>query len=358
MKQTNITLLDGSIGILTDWNRCKILESENYKFVFDKKTGRFARWGKTQEDDGDLSLGLPEIADIEISTICHGINGKPCAFCYKANSGSGKNMTLETFKKLFHKLPLTVGQIAFGIGDIDSNPDMFDIFEYSRAHGVIPNVTVNGWNIGDYAERLSNVLGAIAVSNYDYDLCCTAVKQLTDTGMTQVNIHNFLSQETLEQTWKLLKNVKTDPRLAKLNAIVMLSLKKQGRAKSGFNRVSDEDFKELVFYALENNIGFGFDSCTAAKFADVIRDTKYYASTKDMIEPCESTLYSVYINCDAEMFPCSFGEGADDWKEGLNVLECNNFLKDIWWHERTLKFKEKCIHCRENNISCPAGYDI
>lgn len=41
-------------------------------------------------------------------------------------------MSLETFKALFHKLPTTVCQIAFGIGDINANPDLFKIMEYCR----------------------------------------------------------------------------------------------------------------------------------------------------------------------------------------------------------------------------------
>jgi len=95
----------------------KILISKDYNFYFDKKTGFFARWGETKEDDGDLEKGLPEIADIEISTVCHGV-GNHCKICYKANTGTGDNMSLETFEKVLDSLPLSVTQIAIGIGDL------------------------------------------------------------------------------------------------------------------------------------------------------------------------------------------------------------------------------------------------
>ena len=55
----------------------KIVMLPNYNFVFDKTNGNFARWGKTKEDDPQQAPA-PEIADIEISTVCT----KGCAFCF------------------------------------------------------------------------------------------------------------------------------------------------------------------------------------------------------------------------------------------------------------------------------------
>ena len=92
---------------------------DGYNYNFDKKTGFFQRWGNTPEEDPTHSPIGPEIADIEISTVCNGVDGiGPCKFCYKSNTGRGDNMTFETFEKLFAKLKPTVMQIAFGIGDI------------------------------------------------------------------------------------------------------------------------------------------------------------------------------------------------------------------------------------------------
>ena len=68
-------------------------------------------------------------------------------------------MSLETFKKLAAKLPRMVGQIAFGIGDIDSNPDMWKIFDHARSLKIVPNVTVNGAGITDeIAQRLASII--------------------------------------------------------------------------------------------------------------------------------------------------------------------------------------------------------
>lgn len=78
----------------------KRVESPNYTYNFNKKTGLFFRVGKTRDDDPDWSSFGPEIADIEIGTICH----QGCEFCYKSNTAIGKNMDLQTFKKVLDKL--------------------------------------------------------------------------------------------------------------------------------------------------------------------------------------------------------------------------------------------------------------
>ena len=125
---------------------------------------------------------------------------------------------------------------------------------------------------------------------------------------------------------QVLKDKLTDPRLAKLNAIVLLSLKQKGRAiVNDFNPLSQDKFNELVNFALGNNIGVGFDSCSAFKFIKSIEGRENQKQLEMFADPCESTIYSSYINCRGDFFPCSFAEGDGDWKEGISVLNCNNF---------------------------------
>ena len=355
MKKYALKLADDSVAILKkDDNKYQFF-SDNYKFYFDRKTGFFARWGKTENDDGDPNLGLPEIADIEISTICNGINGVPCAFCYKANTGNGTYMNFETFKKVFHNLPPTITQIAFGIGDITANPDMWEIFNYCNDNGVVPNVTVNGEGMEDYiADKLVEKCGAVAVSLYDKNKTYNTVKKLTDRGLKQTNIHFMLSNETISRAYELMDDYKNDPRLSNLNAIVFLSLKKKGRAISRFNQCSNEDFKKIIDYAFKNNVPIGFDSCSYHKFADSVKDSDNEKQLIQVAEPCESTLYSSYINVDGKFFPCSFCEETEGWENGIDVVNNTNFLKDVWYNERTNKFRKNLISCGRK---CPL-YDI
>ena len=94
----------------------KVLKSESYNFVFNKKTGMFARWGKTQDDDP--IMGMPEIADIEITTSCSGPDGKVCPFCYKGNTPKGVNMSIDTYRKILDKLHFNVIIIELDNGNI------------------------------------------------------------------------------------------------------------------------------------------------------------------------------------------------------------------------------------------------
>lgn len=343
----------------------KILKHPDVNYFFNKKTGFMATWGKTKEENPNFSPVGPFIADIEISTICHGINNKPCKFCYKSNTGVGENMSLETFKKVFSKLGPQLTQIAFGAGDIDSNPDIWAIMEYCRNNGknyVIPNITINGWNLTDeYADNLSRLCGAVAVSMYDpKDICYDAVKKLTDKGMSQVNIHKLVALETFDSCMEAMRDSKTDPRLEKLNAIVFLALKPRGK-RNNLTPLGTEKYKELIDFAFENNIKVGFDSCSAPMFLNAVKDRPNYKELEQLCEPCESTLFSVYLDVSGQMYPCSFLE---EKGEGINIAECSNFIRDAWFSDRTAKFRKDLIDTEKDCIingngcrKCPK-YDI
>lgn len=337
---------------LTETKTSKHLRSETYNFDFDKKSGFFARWGRTKEDDPQT--GLPEIADIEITTKCSGPGGKLCPFCYKGNTPNGDNMTIDTFNILLSKLPKTVTQIAFGAdATCTMNPDIWKIMEATRDNGIVPNITVADIS-DDVADKLANYCGAVACSRYaDKNICYDSVKKLTDRGMKQVNIHQMISKETFNQALETIADFKNDPRLANLNAIVFLSLKTKGRGKRGFTQLSHEEFAELTNLCLNSNIPFGFDSCGAQKFLKSLGgvDTIRRKVLEMSAEPCESSLFSTYIDVFGVFHPCSFSPNTDAWgKEGLDVLSCEDFIKDIWNHERTKQFRETLLKGHRN---CP-----
>lgn len=119
---TIIKMVDGSPGILTDTEEYKRFVSMNYNFIYRKSDGLFLRWGAKKEDDGDLEVGLPEIADIEISTVCSGINGKPCAFCSPAQTFINKIDEEEAIEKI------KVGDKVYGF-DLENNEERINIVE-------------------------------------------------------------------------------------------------------------------------------------------------------------------------------------------------------------------------------------
>ena len=344
----------------------KWVVSKDYNYYFDAKTGEFARWGPTKEDDP--VCGPVEICDLEVSDICDGIPDVgstiaiPCSFCYKTNSRVGNNMSFETFKKVFDKLPPTLTQIAFGIGNLHTegelygNPDLEKMFDYCRDNevnpGVVPNLTINGWGLTDqWLDILSSKLGGIAVSRYaNVDVCYDAVKKLTDRGMNQVNIHMVLSSQSLKSCYELIDDAVNDPRLAKMKAVVFLTMKPKGKRNKWSTLKDVNAYRDLIMYAFDRNIGIGFDSCSAKTFLAAMKDHPKFEQFCQLSESCESTLFSAYINLKGEFFPCSFTEGEGEWVEGIDVVTANNFEADVWNHPKVVKFREANIATTDERI--------
>jgi MoaA/NifB/PqqE/SkfB family radical SAM enzyme len=343
--------LQATISENEQYKKC---ESELYNFIFRKSDGLFMRWGKTQEDDPQLSLFGPEILDLEISEgKCKG----RCPFCYKCNGDETQDhhMTLGEFQRIFQKMPKTLTQIAFGITDIYANPDFFAIMRYARDNGVIPNYTCHGLDVDEEAARkTAELCGAVAVSIVRKEKTYDSIKMFTDAGMKQVNIHLVYHSKNEELVYSVLDDAASDPRLKGLKAIVLLGLKQKGRGENGYEALGYEGFSKLVEYAFSKGVGIGFDSCSACKYMRWVNESSMRQEQKERMmavaEPCESNLFSFYINCHGEGFPCSFTEGTEGWEEGISVLNCENFVKDVWNHERFQEWRKKLLG---NNRNCP-----
>lgn len=398
---SQIQLFDGSFATVKDTAKYKALKSEHYNYFFNKENGFFVRWGKATsyegpykgdrsnqkgimyinwcdiwnqkfdikeffmdlDTDGDLRYGVPEILDIEISTKCAGVpmNGKkasPCRFCYKANTDKGEYMSTETFTKILDKMPTSLTQVALGIGNIDQ-PNIWEIMQVCRDRGIIPNITINGARMTpELFDNIKNYCGATAVSYYDKDLTFNAVHELaTVRGMKQVNIHFFLAEETFEKGMQLIEDAQSDPRMKNLNAIVFLSAKLRGNAeKNNFHQLSQEKYNIISQKALNSKISVGMDSCSAQKTLISYKDVPNFDQIEQAVEPCESSIYSTYINSNGIYFPCSFAEeisyAPGDWSKGISVLECDDFMKDVWYAEKTKIFSKEVSKCRECGKSC------
>jgi hypothetical protein len=365
---------------VVDTKAFKTIQSANFNSVFCKKTGEFFRWGATKNDDPDFCPFGNEILDIEISTICYGPqkeNNKcsPCLACYKNLTSKGENMSFETYKTILSKMPPVLQQVAIGIGSVANpytgelvNPDLFNIMNYTREKGIVPNITINGSRMDDeHYRKLATLCGAVSVSFYDKDSCYDTVeklnlmKSLPEATLKQVNIHQILSLDTLPQCYEVLKDSKKDSRLKDLNAIVFLILKPKGKRNTLTQLKNKKEYKKLIDTAFANHVRIGFDSCGCAAFLDAVKDYPNYKIMETYSESCESTLFSAYINVDGMFFPCSFTENTPEWEKGLNVINCSDFTQDIWNHPKTIEFRNKLLstpNCDNNYCrTCPI-YDL
>ena len=234
------------------------------------------------------------------------------------------------------------------------NPDMKEIFEWSKSHGVAPNVTVNGEGITDeWARWLADTCGAVAVSLYDKDKTYNTIDKLYKAGMKQVNIHYMIANETIPRLVGLIDEIalKKDPRLKGLNTLVLLSLKSKGRGVH-FTSISQGQFDVICDLMIAHKLNIGFDSCSADKVKKWAKARGLFKQFKNMIEPCESTIYSSYINERGEFFPCSFMESEPGWEKGIDVASAENLLKDVWYAKNTSIFRDKVIKCRKSCSDC------
>lgn len=339
----------------------KYLKSEKYNYVFNTKTGFFSRWGATQNDDPAWSPYGPEIMDIEISEGA----GCPlsCPFCYKGNKKgtNATNMSLQTFKEIFGTLPPSITQIAFGITSVGSHPELFDIFEHCRKNGVVPNVTINGSDpvFDENIKKLVTLCGAMAISvvwpnqENGYNL----IQRLLAAGAKQLNIHFMISKQTIAYAYKVCQAMREDPRLKGMNAVVFLGLKPKARGQS-FDVLPTEKFIELVKHCLDNNIPFGFDSCSAPRFDRAVELSELNPELKKQLmscsERCESGLFSAYIDASGKYWHCSFGENRDD-AYGIDVTQVKNFYTEVWLSEPMVQWRKKLLGL---NRECPLYPEI
>ena len=350
----------------------KKFRSENYNYDFRLSDGLFNRWGKTTEtaDDPEMSPFGPEILDLEITDICNGVDGKLCPYCYKNNTPHGKNMPFEAFKAIIEKINYNsqLTQVAFGLGSTASeNSALWAMCDYLRNNHIIPNGTVAQLD-ECHAQMIAKKFGGCAVSYHgSFNILADTVQKLTNwknksSGkLAQVNIHFMIAEETYDEALKLFELVKSDVRFKNLHTIVFLGLKKCGRAKNGFTKLSDTKFEKLIKIAFAENIGLGFDSCQANKFAHVISkianegiiNLKHLNALQQMIEPCEGSCFSAYSNVDGVYFHCSFMEQTGKMS-GFDLLSGN--FKDYWdgkignvnqWRQL---LKESNRNCPEYNV--------
>lgn len=296
--------------------------------------------------------------------------------CYKANTPNGEYMTFDTFKGIFDLMnqPKTMTQIAFGVdAECKTNPDVWKIMDYCLENEVVPNVTVADIDDATAGEIVKRC-GACAVSAYARNLkCCyesianlSRHRSVLNKKDFKINIHCLLSEETIDLAWKLLNdyvlaNEKNDGRewrfaLREVGAIVFLSLKQKGRGE-GFHILPEDEYRKIIDFCFEHHIPFGMDSCGANKFLRAVEGRSDFNKIEEMVEECESTRCSFYVNAGGKAFPCSFMEGEDGWKDGVDLLDpaVSDYGKEIWHHSKVEEFRNialKCIECRGRN-QCP-----
>jgi hypothetical protein len=375
-----------------DNNKFKSIHGKNFNLYYNKEDGYTERWGKSRDDKDDpvlCKLG-PTIMDIELSRdikdfelpkykdelkIEHNTCLGACPMCYKSNSFTKYShyMSLVKYKYLLMQLCNThvkvndkliffnddveydgkiikainipdlnwetdicncspVLQLAMGITNLTTNPELLQICHFSQQMGITPNITCHGKDkvSDEFLKSLCECCGSIAVSRYDKNKTYDFLERLHYAGCRQTNLHVLVSEETFEDVMETMDDMANDKRLKYLGSLILLFLKQRGRG-TDFHRISNDKMNIMFKTALDNNLNFGFDICCSHRFTNFIK--KY--DNQDLNIPqvydvCDSSRFSGYVNALGEYCPCSFIEDNGMWLNGPNVFECKNFIDDIW----------------------------
>lgn len=323
--------------------------AQHYRTLFDQRSGFFVR----KEDEGFpepiWAADGPELIDLSITSYCQ----RECSFCYRgANSNFYKHLSMNEVRSVIEQAAKCgTLQIALGGGNPNQHPEFVEILRLIREYGIVPSYTTNGDGLTDEVlQTTAEYCGAMAVSVYppfDEKFYGQLILQITSYGI-KVNLHALLRNDYIDLWTQWL--LEPPAFLENVNAIIFLNYKPIG--KDGDSLLLRDKEKIERFFSAANNchaVNIGFDSCSISGIV------KWMDVPVILIESCEAARFSVFINEDMKMYPCSFmvdkGYCGDLRKESL---------RDIWQkNEHFVRFRENALpaRCESCDISgvCNGG---
>lgn len=226
-------------------------------------------------------------------------------------------------------------QVAIGGGEPLEHPEFLKIVDETVNRGIVLNFTTNGRLLTrEICEKLKGRIGALAISASSIaDL--KGIRPAIDCAKElKVNIHYILSKDSIAEATEMVKGAYNDL-LHGINAIVFLTYKPAGRGTENLmlkDGVELRTFVEAV-KAPHTTCKIGFDAC----FVPMLIRGK--AVRNEMVDVCEGGFFSVYIDENMNVSPCSFSGGKDAYS--LNEYG----FYDIWLNklqEYRERMKNKC----------------
>jgi radical SAM protein with 4Fe4S-binding SPASM domain len=293
-----------------------------------------------------------------------------CKHCYKSSSTDfAGDLSLTQIKNIINVLSeMKIFSVAFGGGEPFARKDIFEIAEYTRNNGIIPNVTTNGFYITEKNAEKCKIFGHMHVSldlpNKDFD-------KLKNVGAFQAAVRaiDLLNQQKMH---------------IGINCVI---------SRSNF-----DDLEELVKFSLSKNI----KDISFLRFKPIGRADKQYLKMKLTNEqniklfPLLKKLtkkYKIISQVDCSMTPlmcyhkpnlkimdfygaqgCEGGNLFIEIKEDASIRACSfsNFygnsalkLKQIWDQSEYLtkyrdvinSLEEPCLSCKYSEI-CRGGCHV
>lgn len=280
---------------------------DGYNFIGIPETGATFRWGDSL-DVNPCMAPWPELADISVSNYC--TNG--CRYCYRSSGPDGGLMPLDDYRFVLEQLTSKsyggIFQVALGGGEPLLHPDFIAMLKMTREdYGIIPNYTTSGKHFNQANVAATRACcGAVAVSwdPYRDDLTPQALFRLGSylkAEGVRCNIHYVVSEKTLHHATAILRGGH-DEHLSPFNAVIFLAYKPLGRADGADAIRSPEGLRSFLSMVdrAPTRLRIGFDACFVPS---LLKATQV---DEDLVDTCECGFFSVYIDENLEVMPCSF----------------------------------------------------
>ncbi len=317
--------------------------SKNYNFIGDTISGVTFRWGKTAKEN-PLYAPWPELVDISISNHCT----KGCNFCYRNSTPNFKFMSLKNYRNILQQLNHpkwgNVFQVAIGGGEPLEHPDFLEIINETLEYNIVPNFTTNGENLTNgLIKKLKEKIGAIAISTNDLNSINSNLISKLKINNIKCNIHYVLDGQNIKQAINILAG-KYNSALKNINSIIFLTYKPLGRATKDYILKLNNDFSIFVNLIDETQCAsrIGFDAC----FVPMLM---HYTNVDiNYVDPCECAFFSVYIDENLMMSPCSFTNDSS-YTYSIEKYSIEHIWSKLFRNYRDSIFNDCVSNCKNKN---------
>lgn len=332
--------------------------------LFNPNNGTLIRSNIVNSNLNPQMRSFPELIDIGIMGNCiagkNGICDRAGIDCYqKGTINSRDNMKIDNYQWILEQCKGKTFQVALGgAGDPNKHENFEKILRLSKKYDIVPNLTTSGLQItDDEIKVMKECCGAIAVSYYSRLRNGTesnpetieAIERLIKAGCI-TNIHFVVSTETIDEA---IFRLEKDKWPYGINAVIFLLYKPVGLGTIKKTLECNDKVKKFLDVATNGKHSYqiGFDTCFTSGLCNIKSiDTK-------SIDACEAARFSMYIDCDLNAFPCSFGIEKKQYKVKLNPKT----IQDAWDSAEFEAFRNntrlECDGCK-NEMLCAGGCNL
>lgn len=344
----------------------KYYVDKKYDFfeLFNPNNGTLIRSNIMNSNLDPRMRSFPELIDVGIMGNCiagrKGVCVKAGIDCYQMGSiYSRNNMKIEDYQWILEQCKGKTFQVALGgAGDPNKHDSFEEILLLSKEYDIVPNLTTSGLQITDNEIRaIKKHCGAVAVSYYsrlkdgiesNYETI-EAIERLVRAGCI-TNVHYVVSADTINEA---IYRLEKDRWPYGINAVIFLLYKPVGLGTIEKTLECNDKVKEFLDIATngKHSYSIGFDTCFTSGLCNT--------ASIDMksIDACEAARFSMYIDCELNAFPCSFGIEKKQYKVKLNPKT----IQDAWDSAEFEAFRNntrlECGGCK-NEMLCAGGCNL